>query len=89
MYPKLKALDGYRKAAGDLVNMKDALPLIQDEQISYNVDHMEWYDQKALEDDNPAKGKFEDSVETRKEENAMLALLNDCKGLLQRKTSLS
>lgn len=50
---------------------------------------MEWYDQKALEDDNPAKGKFENSVETRKEENAMQALLNDCKGLLQRKTSLS
>jgi hypothetical protein len=28
MYPKLKALDGYRKATGDLVNMKDALPMI-------------------------------------------------------------
>jgi hypothetical protein len=28
MYPKLKALDGYRKAVGECVNMKEALPLI-------------------------------------------------------------
>lgn len=27
-YPKLKGLDGYRKAAGEMVNMKEALPTI-------------------------------------------------------------
>ena len=89
MYPKLKALDGYRKASGDLVNMKDALPLIEDETVSYKVDHIEWFDTNALEQENPAKGKFEDTVETRREENALQALLNDCKQLLQRKTSLN
>ncbi len=44
MFPKLKALDGYRKATGEIVNMKDALPMIQDEKISYNVEHAEWFD---------------------------------------------
>jgi len=68
MYPKLKALDGYRKAAGELVNMKDALPMIQDDKISYSVEHAEWFDQQALSVDNPAKGKFEDNADVRREE---------------------
>ena len=28
MYPKLKSIDGYRKAVGDMANMKEALPVI-------------------------------------------------------------
>jgi len=44
MYPKLKALDGYRKAVGDCVNMKEALPQIQDDSVKYSVDHVEWFD---------------------------------------------
>jgi hypothetical protein len=35
------------------------------------VDHVEWFDQAALYVDNPAKGKFDDSLETRKEENGL------------------
>lgn len=42
-FPKLKSLDGYRKTV-EMVNMKDALPVEQDETISYNVAHVEWYD---------------------------------------------
>lgn len=47
-FPKLKALDGYRKTV-EMINMKDALPVEKDETISYNVAHVEWYDQKALD----------------------------------------
>lgn len=43
MFPKLKALDGYRKAVGDIVNMKDALPSVEDETFAYNVDSIEWF----------------------------------------------
>jgi len=38
MYPKLKSLDGYRKAVGEIVNMKEALPVDQDETVKYDVD---------------------------------------------------
>lgn len=44
MYSKLKALDGYRKAVGDCINMKEALPQIQDDNIKYEVEQVEWYD---------------------------------------------
>ena len=88
MYPKLKALDGYRKAVGDCINMKEALPQIQDDNIKYEVEQVEWYDQDALSVENPAKGRFEDTIETRKDENSLLALIGDCKTLLQRKATI-
>jgi hypothetical protein len=57
--------------------------------VKYAVEHVEWFDQKALNTDNPSKGRFEDSVDTRKDENSLQSLLNDCKSLLQRKTSIT
>lgn len=43
VFPKLKALDGYRKTV-DMLNMREALPLEQDDSFSYNVSQTEWYD---------------------------------------------
>jgi len=39
LFPKLKALDGYRKAV-EMENMRDMLPKEKDETISYNVEHV-------------------------------------------------
>jgi hypothetical protein len=38
-FPKLRALDGYRKAV-EMENMRDALPKEQEETISYSVEHV-------------------------------------------------
>lgn len=62
--------------------MKEALPVIQDETISYSVDHAEWFDQTALADSNPAKKMFEPTIDVRKEENSLQSLLGDCRNLL-------
>ena len=78
IYPKLVALDGYRKAVGEIVSMKDALPEIRDENISYRVEHEQWFDSKALEDPNPEKGKFEHTSDLKREENILQNLLNEC-----------
>ena len=51
--------------------MKEALPVIQDETISYSVDHAEWFDSAALAESNPAKKMFEPTIEVRKEENSL------------------
>jgi len=77
-FPKLKALDGYRKTV-EMINMRDALPVEQDETVSYNVAHVEWYDSKALELKQPSLGKFDDTTEIKREENSLQALLNECK----------
>lgn len=89
MFPKLKALDGYRKAVGDIVNMKDALPSVEDETFAYNVDSIEWFNQAAIMQDQPAKGMFEDPVETKREENALRNILNDCKNLMEKRTHIT
>ena len=86
-FPKLKALDGYRKAV-EMISMKDALPVEKDETISYNVSHVEWYDKKALDLEMPALGKFDDSTDIKREENSLQALLNECKNLVSRKTNV-
>jgi hypothetical protein len=35
------------------------------------VEHVEWFDRKALEMKNPAAGKFEDSMDVKRDENAL------------------
>ena len=77
-FPKLRALDGYRKACGTLVNMKEALPEIQDDNITYNTAGEQWYDEKALEESNPEKGKFDKSAGLQREENILQNMLNEC-----------
>jgi len=89
MFPKLRALDGYRKAAGDVVYMKDALPGEENQDFSYNVDSIQWFDPIALDNPNPAKELFEDSIAVRREENEFTALMNDCKSMLTKKTDIT
>jgi hypothetical protein len=38
-FPKLRALDGYRKTV-EMENMRDALPKEQEETITYSVEHV-------------------------------------------------
>jgi len=78
MFPKLRALDGYRKVS-ECINLKDALPAEASENFSYEVDNIEWFDMKAIENPNPAKGLFEDTIDVRREESQLTAILNDCK----------
>jgi hypothetical protein len=38
-FPKLRALDGYRKTV-EMENMRDVLPKEQEETITYSVEHV-------------------------------------------------
>ena len=58
--------------------MKEALPEAVNDQFSYDVAHIEWFNTEELEKDNPQKGMFEDGIDVRREENALTALLKDC-----------
>ena len=88
MYPKLRGLDGYRKAV-EMTNLKEALPAQMDEQFKYAVDHIEWFNQVEIEKENPAKGIFEDSIDVRREESALTSILNDCRQSLVKRDHIT
>lgn len=83
-FSKLRGLDGYRKAV-ECISMKDAVPALVDDEFKYECAHIQWFDSKELEKENPQKGLFEDSVEVRREENALTAILKDCNMALAKK----
>ena len=63
-FPKLRALDGYRKAV-EMENMRDALPKEQEETISYSVEQVQWFDEAELTKKNPEKSRFEDTTDNK------------------------
>ena len=63
-FPKLRALDGYRKAV-EMENMRDALPKEQEETISYSVEQVQWFDEAELNKKNPEKSRFEDTTDNK------------------------
>ena len=84
----LKGLDGYRKNVLSNYNMKEALPEETKEDFEYSVDHVEWFDQRELGLEDPAKGKFEDTAAVKREEASLAQMLKDYKGLLDRKKDI-
>ena len=86
-FPKLRALDGYRKAV-EMENMRDALPKEQEETVSYSVEHVQWFDEAELLKKNPEKSRFEDTTDHKLQENTFASLLKECKAVLDKKTNV-
>ena len=88
LFQGLKALDGYRKSVPMNYNMQEALPEETKDDFKYNVSHVEWYDQRELDKEDPGKGLFDETAATKKEEAQLAVLLKDFKSLLDRKKDI-
>ena len=48
MFPKLRALDGNRKNVEGDINLKECIPDHMQENIEYEVDHVEFHNQELI-----------------------------------------
>jgi hypothetical protein len=69
-------------------NMQEALVEEVKDEGKYNVAHIEWYDRRELDKDDPSKGLFENTAASKREETQLESLLKDYKALLDRKKDI-
>lgn len=69
-------------------NMQQALIEETKDEGKYNVAHIEWYDSRELDKDDPSKGLFENTAASKREEGQLESLLKDYKALLDRKKDI-
>ena len=88
-FPKLRALDGNRKAVPMNYNMREAVPDEEDtDDVTYGANATEWYDQMELEEAHPELKRFEDGTVLKREETQFKGMMNDMKNLLEKKTNI-
>ena len=87
MFPKLRALDGNRKAC-EAINLPEAIPDMDEDESSYNVKGEQWYDEDALLKAKPEAPFFETSRDQMREENSMNKEMTALKALLNKTTNV-
>ena len=87
-FPKLKSLDGNRKAVPMNYNMRDAVPEEESVNFSYNAKEEEWFQPEEMEEIHPDTHIFEDGTVLKREEMQFKGMLNDMKALLDKKTNI-
>jgi hypothetical protein len=66
------------------VTLADAVPDMDDGDVEYDVDSIEWYNQAALEKTRPEGEFFEASMAKMREEAHAKSAIKDMKALLNR-----
>ena len=90
IFCNLRALDGNRKTVEMDYNMEEAIPEEKKQDVEYDTSSAAWYDKTGeIDDPNQALAtRFEPSMNLKREERALTAMLKDCKNLIDKKSSI-